>query len=159
MKIFDSDQLDRTTHLIDLDSKKLMENDKERITQAHLIYEEYKTSKSELSAEDLYYLAMIFQHSSIIEDFLIASELATLSGEKGNDKGKWLSAAAEDRYLLAKGEKQKWGTQFKKDFGGEWELQPMASDEESGVSDEMRREKGVPERAKQLEVFLRLRNG
>jgi hypothetical protein len=49
------------------------------------------------------------------------------------------------------------GTQFKKDENGPWQLQPMATDQESGITDIMRKEKGVPERSKQLEIFLKLR--
>jgi hypothetical protein len=55
---------------------------------------------------------------------------------------------------LATGKKQKWGTQFKKNNQGEWEQSPMYSDEESGVTDYMRKEKDVPERAKQLTIFF-----
>ena len=87
------------------------------------------------------------------EDYLVAVEIAKKSAEAGSESGAWLSAAAEDRYLLATGKKQKWGTQFKKE-NGVWEQLPMQSDEESGITDEMRAQKHVPARNQQMKVFL-----
>jgi hypothetical protein len=40
--------------------------------------------------------------------------LANEALAKGHPDAGWLSAAAEDRYLLSIGGKQKWGTQFAK---------------------------------------------
>src|ERR1035437_9772980 len=113
--IFDADQTDRSSNLFKTDFKKLTTNDRARLNRAIEIYELCKEKKADLSANDLFSLAMIFQHGSDSADYIKTIELATLAGEKGNDKGKWLSAAAEDRYLLSMDKKQKWGTQFKKD--------------------------------------------
>ena len=157
-ELFAADQSDRSSglgHYIDL--TKMIANDKIRLVRAHEIERIFKNDQVDLTADDLYHLAMLFQHSSEAEDFKVAIELATLSGQKGNIHGKWLSAAAEDRHLLSTGQKQKWGTQFRKDENGPWQLQPMETDQESGITDIMRKEKGVPERSKQLEVFLKLR--
>jgi hypothetical protein len=154
-RLFDEDQSERSLPFNEINPQTIIDNDRARVVEAHSIYTAFKESKVELSGDDLFYLAILFQHGSNSEDFLIATELATLSSEKGNNKAKWLAAATEDRYLLSKGEKQKWGTQFsKKSPDDEWELSPMASDEESGISDAMRKDKNVPERAKQFETFL-----
>jgi len=157
-ELFTADQSDRSSdhgHCIDL--TKMIANDKIRLVRAHEIERIFKNNIADLSADDLYHLAMLFQHSPDIEDYKITIELATLSGQKGNIHGKWLSAAAEDRYLVSAGQKQKWGTQFRKDENGPWQLQPMETDQESGITDIMRKEKGVTERSKQLETFLKLR--
>lgn len=101
---------------------------------------------------------MLFQHGPHMDDCRRAMELGELAGKKGSKQGKWLAAAAEDRCLTRIGKKQKWGTQFIKQAGGEWTQKPMQDDEESGVDDEMRIERGVPARDQQMSVFLSKRN-
>jgi hypothetical protein len=129
------------------------ENDKRRLVRAKEIYEDFKAGTLDLNGEELWKLGMLFQHSSEIQDYLAAIEIANLSAEKGSESGAWLSAAAEDRYLLNTDGKQKWGTQFIKE-SGEWKQMEMQSDEESGITDEMRAEKHVPARDQQMVVFL-----
>ena len=97
---------------------------------------------------------MLFQHGLSSEDYKIAFELTNEAVKQGNEDAKWLSAAAEDRYLLSINKKQKWGTQFKGDGRGGWEQSPMDSDEESGVTDVMRKSKNIPIRSEQLPLFL-----
>lgn len=147
--LFEQDQLARATPSGSID----LSGDSLRLSEAIKIYEEFNPF-SDFSADDLYMLGMIFQHGPNVEDSKRAMELSELSGEKGNKKGKWLAAAAEDRYLTRIGKKQKWGTQFIKQAGGEWAQSPMQTDEESGITDEMRVERDVPVRDHQLAVFL-----
>ena len=119
-----------------------------------MIYQEVKDGRAVLSGERLWKLAMLFQHSQDSKDYLAAMEIATLSAEAGSESGVWLSAAAEDRYLLSIGEKQKWGTQFTKE-SGEWSLLPVQTDEESGITDEVRATRHVPARDQQIRAFLK----
>jgi hypothetical protein len=152
-KIYEADQAERIVGHENIDFDRMHENDKPRLARAKEIYALLKQGIIELAGEELYFLAILFQHSPAIEDYLTAKEIGLLSAEQGYELGKWMSAAAEDRYLLNTGKKQIWGTQFTKD-SGEWELMPMQSDEESGITDEMRKEKNVPTRANQKKVFL-----
>jgi len=152
-QIHKNDQKDRSGKFENIDVEKTLINDTKRLKRGREIYLDLKNGIVSLNSESLYYLAMIFQHGSNTEDYLIALELANLAIEKGNEKSKWLSAAAEDRYLLSKGEKQKWGTQFSNEQEG-WEQSAMQDDSESGINDEMRKKNGVPIRKDQMQSFL-----
>lgn len=146
-ELFDEDQSDRLAIGADWDNaelvQKMVANDAIRLGRGREIYEEYKSGTIELASEELVQLAFLFQHSGELDDYWKAHELGNDAGEEG----KWISAAAEDRWLLKRGEKQKWGTQF---FGND--QAPMLSDEESGITDEMRRERRIPVRADQLAI-------
>lgn len=151
--LFDKDQSDRQElgdNWDDADRiKQLMENDAARLKRAREIYSEYEKGSVMLSDEERVQLAFLFQHSAESDDYRKAYELANSAGESGA----WIAAAAEDRWLLSRGEKQKWGTQFTRDN----ERAPMLSDEEAGITDEMRKERGIPAREEQLAEHLRLR--
>lgn len=151
--LFEADQAERIVGYENIDFKKMKENDTHRLVRAKEIYEDVKANALDLTGEELWKLAMLFQHSPHSADYLIAAQIADLSAKKGSKSGAWLSAAAEDRYLLNTGSKQKWGTQFTKE-SGEWEQMPMQSDEESGITDQMRIEKNVSPRDQQMAVFL-----
>lgn len=152
-EIYDADQVERVVGHENIDFDTMHEHDKPRLARAKEIYALVKEDSIDLTGEELYFLAILFQHSPAVEDYVTAKEIGLLSAERGYELGKWMSAAAEDRYLINTGKKQIWGTQFTKD-SGEWKLVPMQSDEESGITDEMRREKNVPIRADQMKVFL-----
>jgi hypothetical protein len=152
-EIFEKDQAERIVGHENIDFEKMRANDIARLARGREIYQEYKSKGLQLSGEDLYRLGMLFQHSPHVEDYKIAMELGQLSGEKGYEQGAWLSAAAEDRYLINTAHKQKWGTQFSKE-SGEWKQLPMQTDEESGITDMMRATKKVPARDQQISVFL-----
>ncbi len=83
----------------------LFPRDKERQNRTLEILE-----SGELEAVDYYHAAMVFQHSDNIKK---AISLAKRSMNMGYEDAKWLFAAATDRYLVERGEKQKYGTQFK----------------------------------------------
>ncbi len=150
-ELFEKDQEDRYALKGNWDNaelvRKMVENDTLRLKRGRKIYEEYKAGNVELANEELVQLAFLFQHSPELDDYWKAYELGNEAGEEG----KWIAAAAEDRWLLNKGEKQKWGTQF---LSGTAQA-PMLSDEESGITDEMRIERRIPPRAKQLAVHLK----
>ena len=65
-----------------------------------------------VTAEDYYRAALLYQHSDSSDDLLMAHVLATVSGFKGNYMGRWLSAAALDKYLRWGGRPQIFGTQY-----------------------------------------------
>ncbi|HVS63941.1 MAG TPA: hypothetical protein VMT85_10625 [Thermoanaerobaculia bacterium] len=58
---------------------------------------------------------MILQHGDSAEDVLLAHILATAAGFQGHENGRWLSAAALDRYLHRTDQPQRFGTQYVKD--------------------------------------------
>lgn len=152
-ELFDRDQSERQELRDNCDDAdrvdQLLANDARRLIRAREIYSEYEAGALLLANEERVQLAFLFQHSIEGDDYRKAHELGSSAGEAGA----WIAAAAEDRWLLSKGDKQKWGTQFTRDN----QQAPMLSDEESGVTDDMRRERGIPSRAEQLAVHLRLR--
>ena len=73
-------------------------------------------------AKDFYHAAMIFQHSTDRSgrDHLVAHVLATTAALKGHRPGRWLSAAALDRFLDFNDMPQVFGTQYVRDDDGVW---------------------------------------
>ncbi|MFT7565329.1 MAG: hypothetical protein ACI8V7_000322 [Candidatus Paceibacteria bacterium] len=142
--LFDMDQKDRHENLYKNDPKLFVNRDNERYKKAVEFYTKHKKEILVLNVSDKYHLAMIFQHGHKPEDYLRTQELALQAVDEGDDRGRWLSKAAEDRHLGSIGEKQKWGTQYKVIENGEWQLLPMQTYEESGVTDEMRKMWNVP---------------
>jgi hypothetical protein len=67
------------------------------------------------SGEDYFRAALIFQHSILPEDHLMAHILATIAGYKGHKRARWLSAAALDAYLQAADKPQIFGTVYLRD--------------------------------------------
>jgi hypothetical protein len=66
---------------------------------------------------DYFNAALVFQHGSVPDHYYQAWLWAKRSAELGNKTAKWLSAAALDRYLIQRGFKQLYGTQFARDEG------------------------------------------
>lgn len=64
------------------------------------------------SGADYWRAGFIFQHGDRPDDFLLAHALATAALSQGEPDGAWLAAASLDRYLLATGRPQIYGTQF-----------------------------------------------
>jgi hypothetical protein len=71
-------------------------------------------------APDLYYAAMIFQHGTCADHFKLANELAERSMDLGYAPARWLYAVSRDRYLLAIGRPQQFGTQLHWDKFRRW---------------------------------------
>ncbi|HKY54484.1 MAG TPA: hypothetical protein VJM08_09270 [Anaerolineales bacterium] len=63
-------------------------------------------------ASDLYHAAMIYQHGTCADHFKLANELAERSMNLGYQPARWLYAASRDRYLVAIGRPQQFGTQL-----------------------------------------------
>jgi hypothetical protein len=100
------------------------------------------------AGEDFFHAAMILQHGSRPEDFLLCHELCiTAIFVHGDKKGgwiggaKWLAAASEDRFLGSIGRNQRFGTQYKThDPDPQWRLDPVDDD----VTDWIRKAWSVP---------------
>jgi hypothetical protein len=86
---------------------------------------------------DLQEAALILQHGNDTTDYWTAHELALQSVQMGNADAKWLAAATLDRYLLTKGQPQKYGTQsITDDKTGQLELykvDPTVTDSERAL--------------------------
>lgn len=99
--------------------------------------------EASLDATSLYHLGILFQHSLESGDYLIAKRLFERSAKEGEQKARGLIACAEDRHQVSLGKKQKWGTQFQRNKEGYLELLPMLTDDESGITDEIRRANNI----------------
>lgn len=100
---------------------------------------------------DLYHAAMIFQHGTYANHFKLANELAERSMTLGYQPARWLYAATRDRYLLAIGRPQQFGTQLHWDKIRGWYMPAL----DFHTTDEDRAKYDVPPIA---ELWQRLRN-
>jgi hypothetical protein len=83
------------------------------------------------SGEDFFHAAMVFQHGDSLDDYRRARELALRAAEVGHRPGRWLAAAALDRWLMRQGIPQKYGTQYRSGDRYElYEVDPATTDEE-----------------------------
>ena len=64
------------------------------------------------TVNDLYHAAVIFLHGSDPKDFLVGHRLASISAVNGHKPARWLMASSLDRFLMAIGLPQVYGTQF-----------------------------------------------
>lgn len=65
---------------------------------------------------DYFNAALIFQHGLTLSDYKLAQALAGKSVKKGGGEwSRWLYAVVTDRLLLARGKKQKYGSQLRID--------------------------------------------
>lgn len=143
-EIYDQDVADRSG-----DRKGLLDvKDRERKEEVQKLLRE----DGQLEAVDFRRAALIFQHGEDPEDFKRANELSKKAIEQGDSTAGWLYAATMDRWLISVGRPQKYGTQFRQNAKGEWELvMPI----DPNVTDEERLKYGVPPIAKALEVYLK----
>ena len=64
------------------------------------------------TANDLYHAAVIFLHGTEPKDFMAAHRFSTIAAVNGHRAARWLVASSLDRYLMASGLPQVYGTQF-----------------------------------------------
>jgi TPR repeat protein len=124
-ELYEQDQAERQGPI----SPDLMERDRKRRQRV----EELLDSGSVVSAEDYFHAAMVFQHGEKVEDYWKAYELARRAAEQGHTTGRWLAAAAYDRWLMKQGKPQKYGTQYTSRDDGPfilWDVDPSTTDEE-----------------------------
>ncbi len=93
--------------------------------------------------EDLYRAALILYHSqpgACPETYLLAHYLANEAVNKGYDEARYLAAASLDRYLVASGVPQRYGTQYTTEGKRGYRLLPY----DSSTTDEERALWNVP---------------
>lgn len=140
--ISDADRADRSGDIPDLNAA--IERDHQRLART----KEIVAAGGLKTAQDYFNAAVIFQHGAKPEDYQKAHELAieAYARDIKNTRAKWLIAASEDRFLRSIGKPQIFGTQFKKNDQGIWELEPI---DESVMTDAQRAAWGVPSLAEQ----------
>jgi uncharacterized protein DUF6624 len=105
------------------------------------------------TAQDHFHAAMVFQHGTQPADYERARDLARRAAELDPTlkQAKWLSAAAQDRYLQSVGKPQIYGTQYRcTSASNACSLEPF---DRTAVTDEERQALGVPPLA---EILKRL---
>ena len=140
--LFEADQGIRQkdwSNLTQQEIQEIVQSDRDRRARVREILERGGLSQP----QDYYHAAMVLQHGSEPEDFLLAHILSSTSAVLGHEPGKWLSAAALDRYLQSLGQGQVFGTQYSKPSSdAEWTQEPMSDI----VSDDVRSIFSVPGR-------------
>jgi hypothetical protein len=124
-QVYEADQADRRGgHL----SPDVFERDR---TRRRRVAELLDAGAAE-SGEDFFHAAMVFQHGDSPDDYQRAHELALRAAELGHRPGRWLAAAALDRWLMHQGRPQKYGTQYRLSGDGYelYEVDPATTDEE-----------------------------
>jgi len=139
--IFDADQSDRASPIIDWDV--IGPRDRARATRTKQLLD----GGALASADDYYHAAFVFQHGSEPNDYLLAHTLAMVAVARGRPDATWIAAATLDRYLQRIGQKQIFGTQF---IAGKSETSQDPYDRQL-LSDAIRKAVGVPPIAAQEE--------
>lgn len=106
-----------------------------------------------LTAGDYFDAALILQHGTAPDDYLLAHVLCTVAVVKGDTDAPWLSAATLDRYLQSIQRKQIFGTQYDGDEKKGYTYEPY---DDSLLTDSVRKAVQVPTRAEQLKGLQNL---
>lgn len=115
----DADQADRVNPT---DWKRIRAADLKRRTRVAELF----ASGCIVSARDFAAAALIFQHGDVPEHYLEALLFASRAVALGDESQKELMALAADRYLVATGHRQLFGSQASRRHGEEcWCLQPV----------------------------------
>ena len=94
------------------------------------------------TALDFRNAALVFQHGSTPNDYLLAHTLAVIGASKGDRVALWLSAATLDRYLQSIKQPQVYGTQLTRNpTSAPWSLDPI---NEHLLPDSLREQTNVP---------------
>lgn len=149
--LFDEDQQDRESHLDKTNPDLFAKREKARYQKALEMFARYEQNPEAVTAQDVFFVAFLFQHGQKSEDYMKAHTLALEAEKRGVEEAKWLSAATQDRYLVSIGEPQIWGTQFIKTEKGWQYATPLEDDAVSGITDEMRQRKNIPVRNSQIQ--------
>lgn len=140
------DQADRHVYLRNEHSQealqKMIERDAQRLKRTREIY----SSGGLKTARDYFDASLIFQHSDVPDDYLLAHILSVVAIAKGSKDAPWLSAASLDRYLQSIKRKQVFGTQYSK---GEKQKYIFDEYDQDLITDEIRKALDVPVKAEQ----------
>lgn len=136
-ELYDEDQSDRSNPALLRDFGLISKRDAER----RKIAKEIISKRKQLSGQEYYFLAMLYQHGPALSHARFAIRYARHGVALGNEDSKWLYAAAIDRFNVKQGKPQKYGTQFiKKNARSKWKLCPV----DSSVTDLERAKWNVP---------------
>jgi len=148
-RLFREDQGDRTSKDgKPIDWKVVDARDKAREQRVKELYANNQLH----TGADHYHVAMVLQHASAPEDYLLAHELCVVAISKGDERAKWLAAASEDRFLMEIGRPQRFATQFRSVGNSPMRLYQT----DQGVTDELRRTLNVPTLAQAKEREARM---
>lgn len=130
-RLYQEDQADRAVDPGKIDWATVGPRDVKRREQVRLIID----AGGARTSADFFHAAMVFQHGNAVQDFRTANRLALRAAQLDpSDKHlRWLAAASKDRELMNLGKPQLYGTQFRRQNGGVWELyevDPSVTDEE-----------------------------
>jgi hypothetical protein len=135
-RISQEDQDDRKPGPHGIDWAKLKPRDDARLARTRELY----ASGALRTGADWFHAALILQHSSEADDYLLAHEMSVAAVAQGYKEARWLAAASEDRFLMQIGRKQRFGTQYKPDdTTGKYRLAPT----EPHVTDALREVLGI----------------
>ena len=136
-RMFREDQDDRNPGLHGIDWAVVKPRDDARLARTRELY----ASGALHTGADWWHAALILQHSSEADDYLLAHEMSVAAVVRGEENARWLVAATEDRFLMKIGRKQRFGTQYEPaDEPGKYRL--AATDPQ--VTDELRAVLGTP---------------
>jgi hypothetical protein len=148
-KLYAEDQADRNATGMNTDWEAISIRDEQR----EIRVKELLALGSLGGGSAYYHAAMVLQHASTPDDYLLAHDLCVIAISKGEQKAKWLAAASMDRFLVSIGRQQRFGTQFlsNKSF-----RPPRLVQVDPNVSDVLRQEFDVPtlESAKKREAEM-----
>ena len=136
-RMFQEDQDDRKPGLHGIDWAVVKPRDDARLARTRELY----ASGALRTGADWLHAALILQHSSDADDYLLAHEMCVAAVAQGEKNARWLAAAAEDRFLMRIGRRQRFGTQYEPaDVPGKYRLAPT----DPQVTDELRAVLGTP---------------
>jgi hypothetical protein len=136
-RMFQEDQDDRKPGLHGIDWAVVKPRDDARLARTRELY----ASGALRTGADWWHAALILQHSSDADDYLLAHEMSVAAVVRGEENARWLVAATEDRFLMKIGRKQRFGTQYEPaDEPGKYRV--AATDPQ--VTDELRAVLGTP---------------
>ncbi|MFI5201739.1 MAG: DUF6624 domain-containing protein [Candidatus Kapaibacterium sp.] len=102
---------------------RMVQHDAARKKEIYTLLPKLKKSRS---TEDIQEAALILQHGDDTTDYWNAHELAMRAIKLGDTTARQLAAITLDRYLVAEGKPQRYGTQaHKNEKTGKWELDPV----------------------------------
>jgi hypothetical protein len=136
-RMFDEDQADRKPGLHGVDWSVVKPRDDARLQRTRELYQ----AGALHTGADWLHAALILQHSSEPDDFLLAHEMCVAALAQGEKRANWLVAATEDRFLMGIGRTQRFGTQYVAAAEpGKFQLAPT----DARVTDELRAALGAP---------------
>lgn len=108
-----------------------------------------------VSADDYYYAAFLLQHGTTAAEYRRAHDFAQIAMKGGSRPARWLVAATMDRWLVALGQPQQYGTQYLRIGTHGYAIYAV----DPQVSDEERAQYDVPPLGEQLRALTEKNDG